>query len=67
MSSNSVHSIEISEEILNGIHPNTTEAVDKKNCNERRGQNKYFGIPEDILDGIHPKIQHQSNDKYMKT
>ena len=58
MSSNTRHCIEISEDILKGIHPNTTEAVDKKNVN--KSQNNYLGIPEDILDGIHPRVQAQN-------
>ena len=61
MSSNTRHCIEISEDILKGIHPNTTEAVDKKNVSKR--QNDYLGIPEDILDGIHPKVQAQNQSK----
>ena len=59
MSSNTRHCIEISEDILKGIHPNTTEAVDKKNVNKR--QNDYFGMPEDILNGIHSKVQAQNH------
>ena len=64
MSSNTVHSIDISEEILKGIHPNTAEAAEKKNCNKKKTQNNYYGIPEDVLDGIHPKVQgqHQSTN-----
>ena len=69
MSSNTVHCVDISEEILNGIHPNTNELLDKKTCNKNRRQKNYFGIPEDILDGIHPKVetQHLSDDEDVKT
>jgi len=59
MASQSFNSFGISENILNGIHPNKDE--NKKQTNESGSQSTH-GIPEDILDGIHPKIQ-----SYQKT
>ena len=56
MSSNTSFSLNITGNILNGIHPNTKE-LESKNKEGSNTKPGYFGIPEHILDGIHPKVQ----------
>ena len=71
MSSGTSFSVNISADILNGIHPNT-QGQGNKEQGKRTPSSKedYFGVPEDILDGIHPNIkttQDSSEDtKYKK-
>ena len=58
MTSNTVHCIDLSEDILNGIHPdNTAESGDNKNMKINEGKENYYGVPEAILNGIHPHVQ----------
>merc|ERR1711872_1062598 len=59
MSSNTSFSLNITGNILNGIHPNTNE-LESKNKEGRNTKPGYFGIPEHILDGIHPKVHTSS-------
>ena len=51
MSSNTFQS----DDILDGIHPKTTELDDQKKANTKEN---YYGIPADILDGIYPKDEY---------
>ena len=67
MSLNNSSSVEISADILSGIHPNTKEAKNKNEAGSIDCKLGYFGIPENILDGIHPKVQtYQSSTEHAK-
>ena len=68
MSSNTFKTHNISDDILDGIHPKTTKPNDQKKANTRAN---YYGIPADILDGIYPKDEYNQEvtgeDKLKKT
>ena len=68
MSSYTFKNLNISDDILDGIHPKTTEPDDQNKANTREN---YYGIPADILDGIHPKVEYNQEvtgeDKLEKT
>ena len=58
MTSGTVHCIDLSEDILIGIHPeNTAESGHNKYMKKNEGTENYYGVPEAILDGIHPQVQ----------
>ena len=58
MTSNALHCLDISEDVLDGIHPHIIpKSENYKNDKKSEGGEKYHGIPADILDGIHQKVQ----------
>ena len=69
MTSNTLHCLDLSEDILNGIHPhNNPESEDIKDAKKSKGEETYHGIPKNILDGIHPKVQSlQLSTEAIKT
>ena len=68
MSSNTVMNLNLSDAILDGIHPKTTKPDDHKKGNTKE---HYYGMPAEILDGIYPKVEYNQevtgDDKLEKT